>query len=88
MHTPTAADVVSDQLIPCLTSSFFQSGSKFRGTQQSDRQTYDVQVEIKHVDMEESFVCGYLRIQGKGVLANFPAYPANSTQGLPTTIRR
>ncbi|KAI4735460.1 hypothetical protein E4T50_14026 [Aureobasidium sp. EXF-12298] len=52
------------RLIPCLTSSFFQSGSKFRGTQQSDRQTYDVQVEIKHVDMEESFVCGYLRIQG------------------------
>ncbi|KAI4720321.1 hypothetical protein E4T48_03441 [Aureobasidium sp. EXF-10727] len=52
------------RLIPCLTSSFLQSGSKFRGTQQSDRQTYDVQVEIKHVDMEESFVCGYLRIQG------------------------
>ncbi|KAH0307722.1 hypothetical protein KCU71_g9029, partial [Aureobasidium melanogenum] len=52
------------RLIPCVTSSFFQSGSKFRGTQQSDRQTYDVQVEIKHVDMEESFVCGYLRIQG------------------------
>ncbi|TIA36372.1 hypothetical protein D6C79_08320 [Aureobasidium pullulans] len=52
------------RLIPCLTSSKFQSGSKFRGTQQSDRQTYDVQVEIKHVDMDESFVCGYLRIQG------------------------
>lgn len=78
MHTPTAADVVSDQLIPCLTSSFFQSGSKFRGTQQSDRQTYDVQVEIKHVDMEESFVCGYLRIQGRDAITNFSAYRAKS----------
>jgi glucose-induced degradation protein 4 len=25
---------------------------------------YDVQVEIKHVDLRESFLCGYLRIQG------------------------
>lgn len=25
---------------------------------------YDVQVEIKHVDLKESFLCGYLRIQG------------------------
>lgn len=88
MHAPTAADVVSDQLIPCLTSSFFQSGSKFRGTQQSDRQTYDVQVEIKHVDMEESFVCGYLRIQGKDAITNFSAHRAKCVQGLPTTIRR
>ncbi|KZF26383.1 hypothetical protein L228DRAFT_207002, partial [Xylona heveae TC161] len=39
-------------------------GSKFHGSQQSDRQRYDVQVEIKHVDMNESFLCGYLRIQG------------------------
>jgi hypothetical protein len=31
----------------------------------SERQVYDVQVEIKHVDMRESFLCGYLRIQGK-----------------------
>ena len=40
------------------------SGSKFVGTQQSDRQTYNVDVEIKHVDMAESYLCGYLRIQG------------------------
>nr|POE74814.1 glucose-induced degradation protein 4 like [Quercus suber] len=46
------------------TSSFLRPGSKFRGTQQSDRQIYDVQVEIKDVDMAESFLCGYLRIQG------------------------
>ncbi|KAI7256868.1 hypothetical protein KC352_g11098, partial [Hortaea werneckii] len=45
-------------------SSFLRPGSKFKGTQQSDRQVYDVQVEIKDVDMAESFLCGYLRIQG------------------------
>ncbi|GAB7366053.1 hypothetical protein MBLNU230_g7622t1 [Neophaeotheca triangularis] len=46
------------------TSSFLRPGSKFHGTQQSDRQVYDVQVEIKDVNMAESFLCGYLRIQG------------------------
>ncbi|KAF7562040.1 hypothetical protein G7046_g2085 [Stylonectria norvegica] len=45
-------------------SSFLRAGSKFHGTQQSERQVYDVQVEIKHVDLKESFLCGYLRIQG------------------------
>ena len=49
---------------PTTTSSFLRPGSKFDGTQQSDRQIYDVQVEIKHVDMAESFLCGYLRIRG------------------------
>ncbi|KAH9845456.1 Glucose-induced degradation protein 4 [Teratosphaeria destructans] len=49
---------------PTITSSFLRPGSKFRGTQQSDRQVYDVQVEIKDVNMAESFLCGYLRIQG------------------------
>ncbi|KAI9722784.1 MAG: hypothetical protein M1828_004480 [Chrysothrix sp. TS-e1954] len=46
------------------TSSLLRHGSKFIGTQQSDRQIYNVQVEIKHVDMAESFICGYLRIEG------------------------
>ncbi|RDA89482.1 hypothetical protein CP533_0881 [Ophiocordyceps camponoti-saundersi (nom. inval.)] len=50
--------------IPILPSSYMRPGSKFHGTQQSERQVYDVQVEIKHVDMRESFLCGYLRIQG------------------------
>ncbi|KAJ5561447.1 hypothetical protein N7535_004086 [Penicillium sp. DV-2018c] len=45
-------------------TSFLRSGSKFVGTQQSDRQVYNVDVEIKHVDMAESYLCGYLRIQG------------------------
>ncbi|KAK5733443.1 hypothetical protein LTR17_009688 [Elasticomyces elasticus] len=52
------------RLSPHSTSSFLRPGSKFRGTQQSDRQVYEVQVEIKDVDMSSSFLCGYLRIQG------------------------
>ncbi|KAK9430352.1 vacuolar import and degradation protein-domain-containing protein [Lipomyces doorenjongii] len=46
------------------SSSFLRSGSKFMGTQQSGRSTYEVHVELKHVDMAESFICGYLHIQG------------------------
>ena len=49
---------------PSYTSSFLRAGSKFQGTQQSDRQVYKVEVDIKHVDMNESFLCGYLRIEG------------------------
>ncbi len=52
------------QMIPTHTSSFLRNGSKFRGTQQSDKQQYKVEVEIKYVDMADSFLCGYLRIEG------------------------
>lgn len=51
--------------MPQHTSSFLKHGSKFVGTQHSDRQVYNVSVELKHVDMRESFICGYLRIEGK-----------------------
>ncbi|KAK5110334.1 hypothetical protein LTR62_006042 [Meristemomyces frigidus] len=46
------------------TTSFLRPGSKFRGTQQSDRQVYSVDVEIKSVDLSASVLTGYLRIQG------------------------
>lgn len=52
------------RVIPVSPSSYLRPGSRFHGTQQSERQRYDVQVEIKHVDLRESFLCGYLRIQG------------------------
>lgn len=58
------ADFSCMRTIPSSPSSYLRSGSRFHGTQQSERQVYDVQVEIKHVDMRESFLCGYLRIQG------------------------
>lgn len=52
------------QSIPFSPCSYLRPGTKFHGTQQSERQVYEVQVEIKYVDMRESFLCGYLRIQG------------------------
>lgn len=42
-----------------------RAGSKFRGTQQSESQKYTVEVDIKTVDMSESFICGYLKIEGQ-----------------------
>ncbi|TVY67419.1 Glucose-induced degradation protein 4-like protein [Lachnellula suecica] len=57
-------DFSNVRLMPSSPSPYLRAGSKFHGTQQSERQVYDVQVEIKHVDMRESFLCGYLRIQG------------------------
>ncbi|KAK5996618.1 Glucose-induced degradation-like protein [Cladobotryum mycophilum] len=58
------SDYSCRRTIPISPSSYLRPGSKFHGTQQSERQVYEVQVEIKHVDMRESFLCGYLRIQG------------------------
>jgi len=52
------------RVIPTAPSLYLQPGSRFVGTQQSERQQYEVEVEIKHVDMRESFLCGYLKIQG------------------------
>lgn len=40
-------------------------GSKFKGTQQSDASRYSVEVDIKTVDMSESSICGYLKIDGE-----------------------
>lgn len=53
------------QLLPNHSSSYLRSGSRFVGTQMSDKQVYNVDVEIKHVDIAESYLCGYLRIQGQ-----------------------
>ncbi|KAL9610548.1 MAG: hypothetical protein Q9167_004760 [Letrouitia subvulpina] len=65
-YSSTSLDdgVSSIRLLPNHTSSCLRHGSKFRGTQQSDKQKYEVEVDIKHVDMADSFLCGYLRIEG------------------------
>ncbi|KAI2617688.1 vacuolar import and degradation protein-domain-containing protein [Hypomontagnella submonticulosa] len=57
-------DYSNVRIIPSSPSSYLRPGSKFHGTQQSERQVYDVQVEIKYVDLRESFLCGFLKIQG------------------------
>ena len=51
----------------------FRPGTKYRGTQTSDAtRRYNVEVDIKTVDMAESFICGYLKIEGN----DRPAYVA------------
>jgi glucose-induced degradation protein 4 len=46
------------------SSSFLRPGARFSGIQSSsEAQRYDVTVEIQFVDMENSFLCGYLNIQ-------------------------
>jgi hypothetical protein len=52
------------RVLTAAPSLYLQPGSRFVGTQQSKRQRYEVEVEIKHVDMRESFMCGHLTIQG------------------------
>ncbi|KAJ4404850.1 hypothetical protein N0V91_005585 [Didymella pomorum] len=59
-----AAPYPAHRFLPNTSSSLLRPGSRFKGSQTSDRQQYEVDVEIKHVDMRESFMCGYLRIQG------------------------
>jgi len=52
------------RLRPQYPSATFQPYSKFKGTQQSDRQIYNVEVTILTVDIEQSTMSGYLQICG------------------------
>jgi len=52
------------RLYPQYPSSFLRPGSKFSGTQQSDRQIYNVDVQILTLSVPESTLTGYLRICG------------------------
>lgn len=45
-------------------SSLMHPGSKFEGTQQSDRQTYSVSVTFLTVDISQCTLSGYLKIEG------------------------
>ena len=73
----------SIQLIQTHSSSMLRAGSKFRGTQQSDSQKYSVEVDIKTVDMSESFICGYLRIEGSQPTFPPPRTSLNTQQASP-----
>lgn len=72
-------------MIPSSPSSFLRAGTRFTGTQQSERQVYDVQVEIKYVDLHESFLCGYLRIQGTYRLLSMPGYDVRAPTKITST---
>jgi hypothetical protein len=67
-HHPSSSippwDFSSVRLIPHYPSSLLRPGSHFAGTQQSDRQIYNVDVKILTLSVPQSTVTGYLRIQG------------------------
>jgi hypothetical protein len=52
------------RLRPQYPSATFQPYSKFKGTQQSDKQVYNVEVTLLTVDLEQSTMSGYLQICG------------------------
>lgn len=45
-------------------SIILSSSSRFRGTQKSKGKSYKVDVIFHHVDLERSYICGYLGITG------------------------
>ncbi|KAM6957045.1 glucose-induced degradation protein 4 homolog [Aplochiton taeniatus] len=49
---------------PGVATSLLYSGSQFRGYQKSKGNSYDVEVVLQHVTMEDSYLCGYLKIKG------------------------
>jgi hypothetical protein len=63
-NQPKDWDFSHRRLRPQYPSATFQPYSKFKGTQQSDRQIYNVEVTILTVDIEQSSMSGYLEICG------------------------
>lgn len=57
-------DFSNVRLTPYYPSSLLRPGSRFNGTQQSDRQIYNVDVTIHTLSVPQSTVTGYLCIQG------------------------
>ncbi|WAQ97656.1 GID4-like protein [Mya arenaria] len=49
---------------PGVTTSLLYNGSRFQGHQKSKGNCYDVEVILQHVDMQTSYLCGYLKIKG------------------------
>jgi len=66
VHVPPPAN--SHQ--PGVTRSLLYNGSRFQGHQKSKGNCYDVEVVLQHVDEENSYLCGYLKI--KGLTEEFP----------------
>ncbi|KAI1321826.1 GID complex subunit 4, VID24 [Mortierella claussenii] len=61
------------RMMPTRTCHLY-SGSKFQGRQTSKAHSYEVMVDIKHVNLNESTLCGYLHIKGLT-----PEYPELTT---------
>lgn len=52
------------------TTSILKPGSKFIGSQQSGRSTYEVSIEFKFVDLSKAYLNGFLKI--KGLTESYP----------------
>ena len=49
----------------------------------SDKHQYKVEVNIKHVDVHDSFLCGYLRIEGEPLLPPLLTSTVNGNMSSP-----
>ncbi|OQV11926.1 Glucose-induced degradation protein 4-like protein [Hypsibius exemplaris] len=56
--------------LPGLPAGNLYSGAKFHGHQQSRGNSYDVEVILHNVDLETSYLCGFLKI--KKLTKDFP----------------
>jgi len=61
---PSPSDPFAPARRPSTQTGHLYAGSQFRGKQRSNSHSYDVMVDIKHVDLSESILYGYLHIQG------------------------
>ncbi|KAI9311981.1 vacuolar import/degradation protein Vid24 [Dichotomocladium elegans] len=55
---------MGNQRLPNSRLGSLYPGSRFQGVQHCGSSNYDVAVEIQHVDLKESTLCGYLKISG------------------------
>ncbi len=60
--SPYYADLFSTRNIPRYTC-YLRPGSRFIGTQLSNKKTHEVEIELKEVDLQNSQLSGYLHIQ-------------------------
>lgn len=54
----------ANSIQPGVTTSLLYNGSRFQGHQKSKGNCYDVEVVLQNVDMQTSYLCGYLKIKG------------------------
>lgn len=62
-HYTSPWDISDKRPVSRSPSSLFQPHARYIGTQQSDRQTYNVEVTILTVDMDQCSLSGYLLIR-------------------------
>ncbi|KAF7723550.1 hypothetical protein EC973_001839 [Apophysomyces ossiformis] len=66
---------ISDRRLPTSRIGALYAGSKFTGVQKCNPKSYEVAVDILHVDLNESVLSGYLNI--KGLTSELPELTGN-----------